>query len=125
MDLRDDLLEDATKLQVSEDTLHDVKSIAEELLCGIAGNIDEARLMEKSGTLIEMPSVVKVNGLSNKDTQRLIYASLVRALEKKNYTVSILFAKSDCYFCVKWHALMDTKTMETCRQIIDSHVITK
>lgn len=76
------------------------KRALEENISNIIININSelkiARTSGESTIIIEIPIVFQIPNMNNKDSQRIVWSTVIELLKKKNYNVLINHNKDNC-----------------------------
>ena len=83
--------------------------------------IHESSQEVQNHIVYELPSLLMVSGLSNRDAQYIVIASIVKALEKKDYEVCVESKAHSIYMLITWLSDKDKRYVSDCKKVVDDH----
>ena len=90
------ILIDAEILKRSSEQKELLKKEINQILRLLMDDIHKAKQSYKTGVNTTFPITYNIPGLSNKDSQRIVWSSLITELNEKNYRVKISPTKDKC-----------------------------
>ena len=101
------------KRHLKEEITNIIKRISEELV--------ESHREGKHDIITTIPITFSVANMSNRDSQRIIYASVLDELIKKNYRAWISLKKNECRLKITWMSPDDELEIKYQTNLIAKH----
>ena len=109
----EDLLIDAHTLKSNNNSQRKaIDDYIYDIISNINRNLKIARSNGEIGIIVELPIVFAVNGLSNRDLQRIVWSRVIEILKKKHYTVLINHNKNNCRLKITMLNTEDTQKIQ-------------
>ena len=119
--ISDDALINASKLRNNNLQKRSIMKAATEIIRRISDELLIAHREGKHDLLTTIPITFAIPNMSNKDSQRVIYASVISELKKKEYRLIIIPQKNECQLNITWMSSEDESEMKFQTQLIASH----
>lgn len=102
MNLDKEAIPDANSLKKRDKSYIDLVKEANTILSYINDQILIAHSRGKQQMVVQLPNLLKVDGFSNRESQLLVYSSILKLLEEKNYRVRIRIDKMASSIIIVW-----------------------
>lgn len=113
---------DAEILKRSSEQKDILKKETLDILRSISDDIMKAKQSYKNSVVTTLPINFTVPGLLNKDAQRIIWSSIIKELNKKNYRVKIKPTKNKCLLKIVWISKEEESVIKQQMDLIASHI---
>jgi hypothetical protein len=91
-----DILIDAHQLKNNNVQKRALDEQINDIIKNINSELKTARSNGENGIITELPIIFQIPGVNNKDSQRIIWSTVIEVLKKKNYNVILNHNKSNC-----------------------------
>lgn len=116
------ILIDAEILKRSSEQKEFLKKTINDILRSLMDDIQKAKHTYKNSVDTTLPITFTTPGLSNKDSQRIIWSSVIRALNKANYRVKLKPTTEKCKIRIIWVSEEEESIIRAQLDLIASHV---
>jgi len=106
------------------------KKELESLVCEHLQIIDDKlikseKILGKNHIEHDLPINILVIGLDKKNAQRIIYATIIRSLEKRGFKTNIILEENKTTLIVKWKSEFNSKEIESMNSLLKSKIISR
>ena len=113
---------DAKILKKSSEQREVLKKETNDILRTLSDDIMKAKQSYQNNVMTTMPITFTIPGLSNKDAQRIIWNSVLKELNEKNYRVRLNPTKNKCWIKIIWISKEEEEIIKEQMNFIASHV---
>jgi hypothetical protein len=120
-DYSNEIIMDANNLKKNNIQKRNIKNNMVEILRKIN---DELAIAHKEGhhsIITSIPIIYNIPNMSNKDSQRYIWSSIIEVLESKNYRVWINPSADSCRLKITWMAIDDENEIKYHTKLLAAH----
>jgi hypothetical protein len=94
-----------------------------EIYRAIKGRIREAHHAARAHVVFDLPDTFRIETMSKKDTQIVVYSELIRKLEEENFEVRIEILPHDARLYISWPSLLDDEDRKNRTNLINRHLL--
>ena len=116
------ILIDAEVLKRSSEQKEFLKKTINHILRSLMDDIKKAKQAYKNSVDTSLPITFSVPGLSNKDSQRIVWFNVIKELNASNYRVKIKPSKDKCTLRIIWVSEEEEMVIREQMDLIASHV---
>ena len=116
------ILVDAEILKRSSEQKELLKKTINEILRSLMDDINTAKKSYRTNVKTTFPITFSIPGLSNKDAQRIVWSSLIKEINEKNYRIKIKPSKDKCVVQITWISSEEETIIRDQMNLIASHV---
>jgi hypothetical protein len=118
-----DALINATNLRNNNLQQRNLKEVITEIIKRISQELISAHRDGNHHIITTMPITFSIPNMSNSDSQRYIYASVIDELISKDYRIWIAPGKNACRIKITWMSPADETEMKYQTQLIAKHTM--
>ena len=118
MNINKELLDDANKLKRLDRKFADLTKEADSILARISEEIIGAHTNGKRKLELLIPSLLKVQGFTNKESQLYVYAAILKVLEEKNYRARIKIDPTNSTIFISWNSAEEELELNNLKEFL-------